>query len=282
MHSRRAVLIGGAAGVLWLLAGARPLDRRPKPKPTPTASASPPVSTQSVAPTVLPSATPILTFQDDFTGTALDASKWVPIWLAGDPGDRADTDQGNYGFTNITVANSIATIHCIRQTTISGRPFAAGTMCTYGLFSQQYGTFEARVRYDECKGSFPSWFLLPVGQKGPYPEIDVFEAHGDAACEGPGTCTTSLSTSSTNNDHLSFIPVASGQFHTHRFVWSASKIEFFIDGVSTYSSTTVVPQAAMYPIFTWGVGDFSNASCRADGTTPDDSHMDIDYIRIWA
>ena len=154
-------------------------------------------------------------------------------------------------------------------------------MATYGTFGQKYGTFEARIRYDEAKGTWPSFFLLPVGQKGPYPEIDVFEAYGDTACEGPGFLTSSLSTSTTVNNWKAWIPVSSNGFHVHKIVWTASKIEFSIDGVVTFSSTTVIPQVAMYPILIFGVGA-NNAACRADATTPSRLTMDTDYVRVYA
>ena len=139
-------------------------------------------------PTVALTPTSTLTFDAECGGSGLDP-RFRALFGPGDPGDRLDTDTMG-DLRQVSVANGMCTINVQRGVTPSGRPFAGAAMATYGTFGQKYGTFEARIRYDEAKGTWPSFFLLPVGQKGPYPEIDVFEAYGDTACEGPGFLTS--------------------------------------------------------------------------------------------
>jgi len=229
-----------------------------------------------------PAITP--TFEDTFT-TGM-SSLWVPQWAPTDTGDRLDTDQQHsVTIAQSSVANGILTMAAERKPTPSGRAYAGAAWSTFGTFSQKYGTWECRIRYDECKGSFPSWFLLPAGQKGPYPEIDIFEAYGDTACEGPGFVSTSISVSSSLNAYISFVPVPapSNSWHTHKLVWTPTSYDFYIDGVKTWSMTdaTKVSQVPMYPIFTYGYGA-PNPGCHADSTTPAYTSMQVDYIRIWA
>lgn len=181
--------------------------------------------------------------------------------------------------SQVDVANGIATITVERRLTPSGRPFAGGCMATYGTFGQKFGTWEARVRYDEAKGTWPSFFMIPVGQKWPYPEIDVFEAYGDAACLGPGALVQTHHYAA-GQSNAKIVPVAAG-WHTYKLVWTASRLDFYIDGVRTFSVTSNVPQVAMYPIFVFGVGA-NSPSCRASSLTPDRLTMDIDYIRVYA
>jgi len=225
--------------------------------------------------------TPTLAFDAECGGSGVDP-RFKALFGPGDPGDRLDTDTMG-DLRQVSVQNGMCTINVERKTTPSGRPFAGAAMATYGTFGQKYGTFETRLRYAEAKGTWPSFFLLPVGQKGPYPEIDVFEAYGDTACEGPGFLTSSLSTSSTVNKWKAWIPVSapSDGWHVHKIVWTASKIEFYIDDVMTFSSTTVISQVAMYPILIFGVGA-NNPGCRADATTPSKLTMDVDYLRVYA
>jgi len=236
----------------------------------------------SVIAVVQPPPTSTYTFEDTFTSGM--SPKWVPIWGPGDTGDRLDTDQQHsVTIAQTSVANGILTMAAERKATPSGRPYAGAAWATYGTFSQKFGTWEVRLRYDECKGSFPSWFLLPAGQKGPYPEIDVFEAYGDSACQGVGFVGTAVSTSATVNDHHSFIvvPAPSNGWHTHKMIWTSTRLDFFIDGVATWSVTdpAKISQVPMYPIFTWGYGA-PNPSCHADSTTPAYTSMQVDYIRV--
>lgn len=229
--------------------------------------------------TAPPPPTTVYTFEDNFDGAALKPA-WVSLLGPGDPGDRLDTDvMGN--LSQVTLANGIATIAVERKATPSGRPFAGAMMATYGTFSQKYGTWEARVRYDEAKGTWPSWFLLPVGMKGPFPEIDVFEAYGDAACLGPNAVTQTIHRAA--GDNVMKIASNTSGWRTYKIVWTATKVEFYIDGALTFAVTDParVPQVAMYPIFVFGVGA-NLAACRADATTPARLTMDVDFIRVQA
>jgi hypothetical protein len=65
----------------------------------------------------------------------------------------------------------------------------------------------------------------------------------------------------------------------HRIVWTATKVEYSVDGVVRFTATSHVPQVAMYPILVYGVGA-NNAACRADATTPSKLTMDVDYLRV--
>jgi beta-glucanase (GH16 family) len=184
----------------------------------------------------------------------------------------------------VSVNNGIATIHVERRNTPSGRPFAGGCIATYGTFGQKYGTWTARFRYDEAKGTWPSWFLLPVGKKGPYPEIDVLEAYGDPACAGPGLMVQGVHYASGSPSDYKVASVSNTDgWHTHKIVWTASKLEFYVDGVLTHRVTddSHVPDVAMYPIFVFGVGA-NNPDCRASSSTPSSLTMQIDYLRVLA
>jgi beta-glucanase (GH16 family) len=214
------------------------------------------------------------TFFDDFNSQS---PKWVALYGPGDPGDRTETDMMG-DLSQFSVANGVGTIRVERKATPSGRPFAAATIATFGTFGQRYGTFEARIRFQEAKGTWPAMFLLPVGSKSPYPEIDMFEAYGSPECEGPGFLTSATSTSATRNAWKAFIPAASGQWHVHKIVWTRQRVTFYVDGVQTFS-TTVSPQVAMYPIIQHGIGA-NPLDCRSDSTTPDLLTMDIDYVRV--
>lgn len=265
------------------------VDKQPQCRPAPHCQPKPtstpaPIPTPTPAPTVVPTPTPAPTsspyaLAEECSGSSMGPA-WSSLYVVGDPGDRLDTDMlGN--LSQVTVSGGICTIAAERKATPSGRPFASATPATFGTFAQLYGTWEARFRYDVAQGTWPSWFLLPEGQKGPFPEIDAVEAYGDSECLGPNLFEHVIWPSPAGSTYT--IVSRPDGWHTYRFVWTATRVDFFVDGQATWSVTDPanVPQVRMYPIFTWGVGAPA-AACRADATTPDRLTMDIDYIRVSA
>ncbi len=224
------------------------------------------------------------TLQLEFDGAVIDP-RLVPQYVATDTGDRLDTDmQAPVTLQQTTQANSVLTLACERKPTPSGRPFAGATWSTFGTFAQKYGTFETRLRYDEANGTWPSWFFLPQGSKAPFPEIDAVEAYGSMACLGPGQVEHVVYGAGGPPSLYAIVPLANSTgWHVYRFVWTATRIDFSIDGVATFSVTdpAKIPQVAMYPIFTCGVGA---PGCRVDvpTVTPSRLLMEVDYLRISA
>lgn len=203
----------------------------------------------------------------------------------GDPGYGLDSDfLGHLG--QVTVAHGYATITAERKATPSGRPYASASMDTYGSFGQLYGSFESRIRYPKGQGVWPAFWLLPVGQRAPYPEIDVFEAYpappGPGGGSGVGTIIQTVHyAGETTSLYTVVVPVPDMtlDWHVHRIEWSPAAIVFKVDGVETSRQTTHIPTVPMYPILTLAMGA---PGYRVDATTPSIVRMDIDYLRAWA
>jgi beta-glucanase (GH16 family) len=188
----------------------------------------------------------------------------------------------------VSVANGYARITAERMTTPSGRPYGSAIFSPYGTFSQAYGTWEARLRYPKGQGVWPAWFLLPVGQKSPYPEIDIFEAYpappsgGGSGVNVVGT-TDWYGTGLNHNFVTDFtslgINITDGAFHVWKMVWTPASLVFSVDETVIGSITQDVPSVPMYPIFDLALGA---PGYRVDGTTPSLLTMDIDYLRVYA
>jgi len=291
---RLEVVTAFFAGVLLTLAVGGPVQAgghncRPAWKCNPpTARVSLPAPTAtSLVPTVAPTSPPVPTppptasaysLDEECSGPGLNPA-WSALYGPGDPGDRLDTDTMG-DLRQVSVAGGICTLTVERKQTPSGRPFAGAAMAPYGTFGQRFGTYEARIRYDEAKGTWPSLFLLPVGQKGPYPEIDVFEAYGDPACLGPGALVSAVHYAGEMTSDYRVVPVSSSSgWHVQRLSWTAAAVTFSIDGAVTFTTAAHVPQVAMYPIVVAGVGA-NNPACRADATTPSPLVLQLDYLRV--
>lgn len=106
-----------------------------------------------------------LEFQDDFTGSVLDGTKWRlgQHWsgMAGAAGVSPE---------NVTVSGGFLKIKAEQRTISYGGTsysYAAGEVSTFGTFRRQHGYFEARLKYPAVKGLWPAFWLMPDrGQYG--------------------------------------------------------------------------------------------------------------------
>jgi beta-glucanase (GH16 family) len=62
-------------------------------------------------------------------------------------------------------------------------------------------------------------------------------------------------------------------FHTFSLLWTKTSVTWYIDGSAVYSTTSYVPQQAMY--FIANVADDSTAAGACDGT------MEIQSVKVW-
>ena len=110
------------------------------------------------------------TFVDDFTGTTLDRTKWVPqtIFATGDAlsgyacyDDDPSVVSVGGGTLNLSVRKNATALPCANG--LPDTPYRAGMVSTYHLFSQQYGRFEARFKTTAttAPGLQESWWLWP-------------------------------------------------------------------------------------------------------------------------
>ncbi len=177
-----------------------------------------------------------LVWSDDFEGAAgelPDPSKWTFDLGTGEDGWG---NQELQSYTNNPANVSLdgdgnLVITAIRD----GNSFTSARIKTQGLFSQQYGRFEARLKTPYGPGIWPAFWLLgdnveTVGwpQCG---EIDIMELRGQqphiihGSVHGPGY--------SGGNPVSSSYTLANGRFdadyHIFAIEWFEDRIDFFVD-----------------------------------------------------
>lgn len=122
--------------------------------------------------------------------------------------------------------------------------YTSARLLTYGKFSHQYGTLEARIRISSGQGFWPAFWMLGdnFGSVG-WPEcgeIDIMENVGyeptivHGSLHGPGYSGGAGLTSSFHSP--SGQPFAN-DFHIYRIVWTPTSITWSVDGVNFATKT---------------------------------------------
>jgi beta-glucanase (GH16 family) len=213
-------------------------------------------------------------FTDDFSGRALDPSKWRLYW--GKPGgDPA----GWYDPRHVAVSHGMLVISAYRDRRDRGRWATGGLSSSPGLV-QTYGKYLVRLRLDPGIGVGHAALLMPADNSWP-PEIDFSEDNGSGRT---GTLAT-LHYGKQDTHWDAFLgSVNLTQWHTLGVQWTPGKLQYTIDGrIWKTMAGSVVPalpmvldlQTQTWPCSgTWG-------RCP-NATTPRVVRMYVDWVVAYA
>ena len=235
-----------------------------------------------------------LTWSDEFNqaeNSPVDPSKWthdIGGWGWGNNQLEYNTDRVENSYQN---GNGYLVIKAMREDYESNQ-YTSARIKTQGLFSQQYGRFEAKIKMPYGQGLWPAfWMLGSDFETAGWPncgEIDIMEFRGQnlyestGALHGPGySGGNSLYSARPSNASL-----AAG-FHTYAVEWSPTSIKWFVDG-DMYMERSVadLPQGSawvfdheFFMILNVAVG--GSFLGNPDGSTAFPQEMLVDYVRVY-
>jgi len=198
-------------------------------------------------------------FYDDFSGNALDRTKWnvvvqtrtnqivnneqqiyvdspSTVYLSKDKNAEA---KGASGGVLVLKANYSP------GTAITGgtRDFTSGRINTSGKFDLTHGSVSARLKVPAGEGMWPAFWLLGYGAWPRSGEIDIMEYVGEsdwisAATHGLDSCGRSYAgdAAPVNKAYL-FPSYDATEWHTYKVDWTKTSMTFFIDGHLFYRVT---------------------------------------------
>jgi beta-glucanase (GH16 family) len=238
------------------------------------------------------------TFADEFNGTGLDRTKWLPQTNFGTGSSLAASrschvdDPANVavqqGFLQLTVRKVSTPVTC------QGKPanYTSGQVSTYRKFSQQYGRFEARMRVNYTIGSKPglqeAFWLWPddrVASNVPWPaagEIDIAEHYSQF-----NTYVVPFLHYTANDNggpkpgvNTAYCSAARGRFNTYTLTWTPTTLTILVNGTTCLVNTSGDPafKKPYIAAFTQALGAGSNA---LRPNTPMPATMAVDYLRVW-
>ena len=161
----------------------------------------------------------------------------------------------------------------------------------------QYGYFEASIKLPKGKGTWPAFWMMPVGNDwntNPWPmcgEIDIMEEVGCVPNEVSSSIHTQdyNHTKNTQKTHAFVQSGAEDEFHTYALLWTADEITTYVDGkVQLNVKKSALGSGhnqwpfhyAFYPIFNlaWG-GSWGGMYGVDESALP--CTMEVDYIRVF-
>lgn len=192
------------------------------------------------------------------------------------------------------LADGNLNIHCFKGSDgkiYSGRVYAKVNT------GWKYGYFEARINLPSGKGTWPAFWMMPVGNDwstNPWPmcgEIDIMEEVGVVPNEVSSSIHTQdyNHTKNTQKTHAMTIEKAEGEFHVYALEWTEDAITTYVDGEVQLAVTKQQLgdghnqwpfHYAFYPIFNlaWG-GDWGGMNGVDASALP--VTMKVDYLRIF-
>jgi beta-glucanase (GH16 family) len=239
-----------------------------------------------------------MVWSDEFNGadgSAPDATKWS-IQTGGNGWGNNELEYYTARPSNVQVKGGNLVIMAVKEdyTGPDGvtQHYTSARMQTKGLFSQQYGRFEARIKIPKGQGMWPAFWMLGnnIDTAG-WPacgEIDIMENIGKepainhGSLHGPGYAPGNVTASYT-------LPTGalSDDFHVYAAEWDTSQVRFYVDSnlYATFTSANLPsgsPWAFTQPFFILlNVAVGGDWPGSPDSTTQFPQQMLVDYVRVY-
>jgi beta-glucanase (GH16 family) len=230
----------------------------------------------------------VLTFNDEFEGSRLDATKWFtdPTLRDGYTKQHIINDERQaYVADALEVSDGLLRIKIEKREALYAEQmmeYTSGLISTRkGGFGQRYGYFEIRCRMPTARGLWPAFWLMPrAGNRpdSPGSEIDIMEFWAHKEEEQYSVNVHWDGYRDKHQDDIHHVPIRdpSGSFHTYGAELTPREIVFYLDRkeVARYSGPGV-SHDVMHLI----------ANCAVVEAGADDSALpdmfEIDYIRVY-
>lgn len=250
--------------------------------------------------TTAPTASYQLVWSDEFNqadGSAPDGSKWA-IQTGGNGWGNNELEYYTARPQNVQVSGGNLVITAVKEDYAGPdgvkRPYTSARMQTKGLFAQQYGRFEARIKVPRGQGMWPAFWMLGNDiDTNPWPacgEIDIMENIGKEPSIVHGTlhATGYPPEGYSAAYRLPNSQLFADDFHVFAVEWEPGQIRFFVDG-NLYATDTpaVSPAPSSWPfdgqpfflLLNLAVG--GDWPGNPDGTTQFPQQMLVDYVRVY-
>jgi len=216
-----------------------------------------------------------LTFDDEFSGSALDARKWT---ASGGVFENRSAPIQYFLPENVAVGQGHLQITSENRPS-HGYEYTSGEIRTLDKFCQLYGRLEVRCRFPTAPGTWSAVYLLPADDSWP-PEIDAVEFIGRSPDKVYLTNHWRDSYGEHRQINSDWTDPATdwGAWHTYAAEWLPGGVRWYIDGALRGTALGPVSAVPMYIRINTAVGgDFAGEP--QSGAWP--QTFEVDYVRMY-
>lgn len=277
----------------------QPTTATPAPTATLSPTTPPPTATAVPTNTATPTSSqpmPVgvsgswkLAFDDEFSASSLDTSKWRTCFWWADTTCSIETNKELelYNPQDVLVQNGLLRLRAQKRDMVAWNGvtyhYTSGMVMTGGRsgsippeFSFTYGYAEARVKIPAGKGLWPAFWMLPSDYTT-RPEIDIMEILGDQ----PYAYLMNYHYIGGDAGSTWNGPDFSTGWHVIGLDWEPGAIVWYVDGkeVYRYTAASTISSKPSYLLLDLAVGGTWPGS--PDSSTVFPSYFDVDYVRVW-
>jgi beta-glucanase (GH16 family) len=217
----------------------------------------------------------VLTFEDNFDGTAVDEAKWRVV----DQNLNANGAVNAYNPAMVSVSDGLLAIQ-VQRVPWMDKPYSGGELDSLHRQTFQYGYFEARIKCPKGSGLHCSWWLWPDDNDWP-PEIDIVEIRGNLPTQAmltihwqePGAPPSAMFEEVSADGHD-----FTADFHVYGVEWAPNRLVWFLDGIEQHRTTEHVPQKPFRLQLDLALDEYAGG---IDMTTALPASMLVDYVRVY-
>ncbi|SDT29027.1 Beta-glucanase, GH16 family [Streptomyces sp. TLI_053] len=233
-----------------------------------------------------------LAFDDRFTGTGLDRSKWTTCY---DWNDHGCTNAGNgedqwYQPGQVRAGGGLLTLTAQRRTAAGtdGRshPWVSGMVST-GRDSWNapprhtftYGYFSAAIKVPkDPHGFFPAFWLIPAESRGTPPELDIAEFPNTDQYAQMYLHWRAEDGSDQHVGQSAGPADFSAGFHVFAVDWQPDAVTWYVDGTPWFkvSDPARIPDVAMELVVNLAVGYLESPPAGTDSAA-----LQVEWVQVW-
>ncbi len=236
-----------------------------------------------------------LAWSDDFTGaagSAPDAGKWsFDIGTGSNGWGNSELQYYTNRPENIKLDGNGMLVITAKSESYAGSGFTSARIKTKGLFAQQYGRFEARIKTPTGPGLWPAFWMLGANiDTKPWPqcgEIDIMEQRGQqpsvtwGSVHGPGYSGGGAISKPYGLVNGRF----DTEFHVYAVEWGEDYIDYFVDN---YLFQRITPETVTGD-WVYNTPFFLLLNVAVGGNfvgfpttgTPFPQSMYVDYVKVY-
>ena len=202
-----------------------------------------------------------LVWEDNFTGTSLDTTKWNTVdsygrnECFGGGNNEAQCYTSNPENIAVNGGNLVLTALPASGPQEQGRTFTSGRVQSKGKGDFKYGRFEARIQFPEADGAFPAFWMLPTDNVYDFwprsGEIDIVEnANGDARISGAIHYKNPGKVSETSHTYQfgANSSVTATDWNIYAVEWHQDEMRWYLNGQPYFSRQRQSWNNGLYPV----------------------------------